>query len=359
VHSQFRIVLGAISFLALTFALVLVPSAHVLAQVPQYPWDQRPSDCSVAARASDPDCKIDNWPSFVDTANRIAVLYLGEQFVLLDLAMADAVGSDKRFVDGNTPADAVYWAFRQMMRAPGTNPSHGDKISRWQTAMPGSAFATFAQARFAYGSAWNIRGNQYGSSVSKESWELFEIRLRETEQILLNAPQQLKDTPLWHRLLLAVTLDMSQPATSPQTLFANAVKRWPRQFGLYELILTRMTPKWGGGWQLVDESIREWSNQLSATEGQSLYARLYVSLINQENAEEMGFDWNRLKMAFDDLIARYPSPVFKNFYASFACLAEDKPAFRMALAKLPPKEIDPSGWLSGHSYEACIRWDGI
>src|SRR5262249_10144819 len=146
------------------------------------------------------------------------------------------------------------------------------------------------------------------------------------------------------------------PANTPQSLFADAVKRWPRQFGFYELILTRMTPKWGGSWGIIDASITRWSNQLSATEGHSLYARLYAGLLSQANADEMAFDWNKLKMGFEDLIARYPSPDFKNTYASFSCFAQDKPAFRAALTKLSREELHPSGWLPGHSYEACMRW---
>jgi hypothetical protein len=345
--------------LAWTVALGSLVPVEAFAQPVPFYWDRRPPVCREPNQAKDPKCEIDDWPSFPETARRITALYQIQQFAILDRAMDEAIRSERQFADGTNPAAAVYWSFRQMMAGPGAPPSHKDSIAKWKAAVPDSPYAVFAQARYAYANAWNMRGNQYSGSVSKESWELFHIGLRDAEQILLDAPQRLKDTPLWHQLLLAVIGDLPDAQSSGKVVFEEATKRWPRYFPYYELALTRMTPKWGGTWELVDRSISDWSARVAGTERKSLYARLYASMLSQDTADEMAFDWRKLKDSFEDLIALYPSHYYKNLYASFACFARDKPSFSQAMRKITAQELDAGSWLPGHSYEACMRWAGV
>ena len=185
-HPYLHTVRGVVSAPAMVLALAMAMSLDAIAQSVRYPWDRRPEICFGESPAKDSACELDNWPNFSETVNRITFLYRSEQFALLDRAMADAISTERRFGDGTTRAQAVYEAFKTMMPGPGTQPSHQGKIGRWQNAVPDSPFAVFAQARFSYGAAWNFRGNQYASSVSKESWELFDIRLTEAEQALLD-----------------------------------------------------------------------------------------------------------------------------------------------------------------------------
>jgi hypothetical protein len=341
-------------------ALMLVDAVAQTAATNRYPWDNRPAFCSQADAARDARCVRDDWPTWVVTLRRITDLYNSEQFALLERAMHEAVSSKKFFTNGDSPASAVYWAFRRMMPAPGTPEEHQRKISRWKTAVPSSDYAAFAEARFLYASAWDIRGTGRAGSVSPESWDLFGMRLQEAEQLLLNSSKALKRTPIWHNLLLAIVLDNPRSKTDPDALFNEAVRRWPRYFELYELRLTRLVPKWGGSWEKVEGFIDRWTRDLSSSEGNSLYARLYISLRNQGvTPDETNMDWVRMKASFDDLTNRYPSSDFKNLYASYACFARDKNAFNAALAKLAANELDKKAWLVGHSYEACMRWAAI
>jgi hypothetical protein len=326
----------------------------------RYPWDKRPASCFELTGSTDPQCTLDSWPNWEETLLQVRFLYNKEQFILLERAMQDAASSDKRFTDGDTPASAAYWAFRRMMPGPGTHPGHRDKIARWKKAVPASDFVAFAQARFEYGTAWNVRGSGSAGSVSRESWELFSIRLQQAEQTLLDASEALKATPYWHNLLLAIALDSPRGRSDPEAVFAQAVKRWPRYFELYELRLTRLVPAWGGSWEQVESFIDRWTKELAGSEGTSLYARLYTSLKDQGvTPEQTAMDWPRMRRSFEDLTTRYPSARFKNLYASYACFARDRPAFSAAAAKLSRTEMDDEFWLSGHSYEACMRWGGI
>ena len=322
---------------------------------PRYPWDKRPASCFEPTGSTDPQCTLDSWPSWEQTLQQIDFLYEKEHFVLLERAMQDAASSQKQFVDGDSPASAVYWAFRHMM-----SPGHRGKLTRWREAVPASNFLPFAQARLEYASAWNVRGGGYAASVSKESWELFGVRLQKAEEILLDAPEALKATPYWHNLLLAIVLDSPRRKNAPDAVFAEGVKRWPRYFELYELRLTRLVPSWGGSWQQVESFIDHWTKEVAASEGTSLYARLYGSLKDQGvTPDQTAMNWPRIRRSFEDLTTRYPAPRFKNLYASYACFARDKDAFSAATAKMSWNDLDTQVWLAGHSYEACRKWGGI
>lgn len=304
--------------------------------------------------------KTSSWSTFDDAFQRVAFLYNTEQFAALETALKNASSSQKTFVEGDSPAAAAYWAFRRMIPAPGAVELHEARATRWRNAVPKSAFVTFLRARIAYAGAWNVRGSGSAGSVSAESWDLFHLRLGEAEQILLDAPEELKGSPLWHNLFLAIILDNPKSTSKPDGVLEQAAKRWPRYFELYELRLTRLVPKWGGSWHRVEAFIDEWSRRLAVSEGTSLYARLYISVRNQGvTPEQTAMDWGRMKTSLEDLTRRYPSPNFKNLRASYACYARDKDAFRNALAQLGPRDIEPESWLSGHSYEACMRWAAV
>ena len=343
--------------------LAAVAAEEAVAQTaPQtrYPWDKRPEFCFQRDTPDVPQCASDDWPTWHATLERVTYLYEFEQFVLLERALKELVASKKVFVNGDSPASAAYWAFRILMRGPGVDPSHQGTIARWKAAIPGSDFAAFAEARFLYANAWNVRGSGFAGSVSRESWELFDIRLQEAESVLRNSSETLKNTPLWHNLMLAIAQDGTRGRSRADAVFEEAVRRWPRYFEFYEVRLTRLVPKWGGSWAEVESFIDRWSRKLAPSEGASAYARLYVSVKNQGvTPDQTAMDWARMKASFEDLTKRYPDPAFKNLYASYACFARDKAAFNIALAKLSAGELDEGVWLPGHSYEACLRWAGI
>jgi hypothetical protein len=327
---------------------------------PRYPWDTRSSSCLTESNSPSSECVLTSWPDFETTVQRVAFLYRTENFTLLERALAETVSSNIKFTSGRPASSAAYWAFRRLMPAPGVSPTEKDRVARWKAAIPNSYYAIFAEARFMYSNGWNVRGSGYAGSVSTESWELFAARLKDAESILLNAPAALKDTPLWHNLLFAISLDTDQVKSAPRTTFEQAVKLWPEYYDFYEVMLTRLVPKWGGSWEQVESFIEYWTKQRFSQEGDSLYARLYISVLNQGvTPNQTILNWDKMKRSFKDFIARYPDQTFKNLYASYACFAKDRAAFNDAMQALPKGLIAPDQWISGHSYEACLRWSVI
>jgi hypothetical protein len=336
------------------------PGGGPAAPMTRYPWDRRAELCKPPSVPSGDQCNPDDWPTWAMTSQRVGYLFMIEQWGLLERALKELVPSTRVYPGGETAPSAVHWAIRAAMPAPGPQEAAQRKVAAWKDAYPDSEYLPLAQARLAYSTAWSVRGTGSASSVSKESWELFGIRLQEGEDFLLNAPAALKATPPWHQMLLVIAQDNPRGKSNADAVFETAVKRWPRYFDFYEARLTRMTPRWGGSWEQVESSIGGWSRQLSKTEGDSAYARFYASLRTQGiTPEQTQANWPRMKASFDDLTARYPTPELKNLYASYACAARDKSAFTAALGKLASQELNQRIWLQGHSYDACMRWAGV
>jgi hypothetical protein len=304
-------------------------------------------------------CAARAGPNFEATEAVIASLYTNERFAELERAMQGTERGQRRFIDGSSYADAVYLAFRNTMPGPGTRPFHEAKIKRWEAAVPGSVFVHFAKARYAYGMAWTHRGSKYANGVSQDSWTEFRKGLMIAQNILMDSPLALKNTPIWYRLLLATSLDMQDPHRPPADIYEEATKRWPLEFGFYNVMLSRLTPKWGGNWDDALTFMRLTSDLLSEDEGSSVYARLYIGLLRTETVTDIPLHWETLNPSFQDLVRRYPAVRFKTLYASAACLARDRTAFAAALGELSSVEIHAGDWIWRHSYEECLRWAGM
>lgn len=297
----------------------------------------------------------ENDETFEEASRRVQLLYQSEQFSALENAINELVRTDGKFVSGQPKASAAYWAFRQQMPAPGVATNELERINRWRNQIPQSYYVVFAESRYWYAVAWNRRGSDYASNVRSESWNVFHTNLLRSESLLLQSPASLKDTPLWHNLLLAISQDSQEVKSNPEQVLATAASKWPQYYDFYEVRLTRLVPKWGGNWQSVNAFIVDWAKKQSKLEGNSLYARLYISMQskNPVPTSEIKLHWDELKDGFRDLVKRYPDPKFKNLFASYACLAGDTKQFRETVAALSPKELNPSDWLFEASYARC------
>lgn len=93
---------------------------------------------------------------------------------------------------------------------------------------PASSFLNFVEARYLYGTAWNVHGSGYARSVPEEAWQIYHKRMRQAEELLLNAKAPLKGSPMWYNLLLSLSLDSNQTQSDAIDVFTRAVAAWPQ-----------------------------------------------------------------------------------------------------------------------------------
>jgi len=290
------------------------------------------------------------------TALQLQEIYRAEKFVLLELSLSCLLRPTFRFSSGRPGSSAIYDFFKRTMPGPGTDPLEINRIRKWEKQNHKSIFARFGKIRFEYSMAWNSRGRSYAANVSEESWKAFHAGLLKTEENLLAAPEELRKTPIWQHLLLAVSQDAVGARSKPNIVFEEGIKRWPGYYGFYENMLRRLVPRWGGSWQIVDESISSWSSHRAATEGRSLYARLYASVL-MEGAKpgQTLIRWPTLKASLNDLTQRYPDNYNWNLAASYACLFHESKSFKEYASKFSSQRVMESAWFKGTTLEGCMQ----
>ena len=322
----------------------IVSCVEVAESAPQ----QRTADCS--------NSDTIEWSDHEGTIARLAQVYEREQFDQLESSLSCLLSPTRRFTSGRPGSSAIYGFFKMKLPGPGVELAEGERISRWTRVFPNSKFVRFAEARFTYAKAWNTRGGSFAKDVSEESWKGFRDGLKNAEQLLIQAPVELRNTPISQHLLLAISQDSGQPIETRVALFREGIARWPQYYGLYENMLKRLVPKWGGSWDIVDQSIRTWSSQLSTEEGLSMYSRLYARvLLDGANVEETMIQWPTMKASLADLVRRYPDSYNWSLAASSACLFRDAVFFKYSMQHLPPNQVQPSAWFKSTNPESCAR----
>ena len=299
-----------------------------------------------------------NYEDHEVTVYSLRLLYQSERFAQLETALNCLLESPQTFQSGRLGSSAVYWLYRRALPAPGLTDQAAATVKAWQQQRPKSIYAELASLRLLYATAWKVRGSSYSRDVSKQRMETFAQELLAAERAMKQASPELRDTPMWHNLLLATVLDSQLTTTRAQDVLSTALHRWPKYYDFYEVALSRMVPKWGGSWASVDRFIVEQSSIRRKEEGNSLYARLYWNVIWNDGAspKETALSWPRMKSSLDSLIQLYPHPVHMNIAASFACAYGDLPYAKKIKKRLPSSELLPPVWVTGTDPDSCPGW---
>ena len=229
------------------------------------------------------------------------------------------------------------------------------RIDKWKKAVVGSSFANFAELRFSYSQAWNARGTKFANDTREDQFKRFKEKLLETEAMILSKENKLKETPISYNLLMAVALDTGGTQTSAIDAFNYGVTNWPKYFDFYEVLLTRLVPKWGGSWKKVDGFINHWASVLKPTEANSIYARFYynVHTHNKIDPRSTLTDWTKLKDSLISLQSKYPTREHFEIAASYACIYGDKTFYKDVVTK--NKVVTSKSWIRGTTKELCDK----
>jgi len=312
-------------------------------------WERAPAGCVERAASS---CDPSAWPDPDQASYYLASLYANGQFKLLDDALENILASNARFLNGRSVGTAAAFAFSYMLPSTNLDRKEIDRIAKWRDAVPQSHFTSLAEAYYWRRRAWNVRGAGYINTVSTESLDLFNKYLRDSDRLLQAIPEADRNV-LWYSFSIENSLDLDKPTGA---LVDEGMKRWPHFYLLVEEVAPRLQPKWGHSWRDLESFATRWTERLAGTEGDSMYARIYIRVRNDAAINETRVDWPTLKRSFQDLVKRYPTPIYKNLFASYACAARDLPTYIEVMSALPKDQLRPKDWNNGHSYEACSRW---
>lgn len=206
------------------------------------------------------------------------------------------------------------------------------RVAIQRQADPNSIAAVLAESIFWYQYAWDARGNGYARTVTPAGWKLFRERLAGARNVLDESKGRAAANPLWYYAMLQIATDEGWREEDFDAVYEEALKRYPDFFIFYFAKARHLLPKWGGDMDNYDDFVNRTVQATRATDGVSMYARLYWSYdgaqVEGNLFAESRANWPRMKKGFEDLMARYPDSYWNlNSFASFACKARDRETF--------------------------------
>jgi len=246
-------------------------------------------------------------------------------------------------------------------------PSHDDaawqarlaQVDEWIAKTPQDSTPYLAKAILLTAYAWDARGGGWANTVDENGWRLFNERLVAARNVLEASSTISKTNPVWYETMQTVALGQSWPEPAYTSLFNEAVHREPTYYFYYFNAAQYFLPRWQGRpgdlAQFVDQAV----DRTQSKEGQTLYARIYWSLLWAFETRTFAPDranWPRMRQGFQDILRSYPDNWNANAFAFYACMAEDWPTYLQATRMVTHPEARM--WMFGLDMSSCSQRAG-
>lgn len=270
---------------------------------------------------------------FKPLEEQVSTLFYYEQFSELE-KMANELKDKKSCFPGGL--NKLYYFYDALDRPRPETDENYRKIfcilNKWSEKYPESITERVAEAGTWISYAWFARGNDWASTVTKEGWQLLDIRLKKAYEILTQTDiSKTGESPERFALLLQVGIGQGWDRDKFDTTFKSAVSYDPGYCRFYFLKAVYLLPRWEGApgeWQRFAE---EATKMTPASEGMTAYARILLSTWNYGGNGEWdtfdypGLSWGKMKQGFLDMERNYPDSSWNlNTFALFAAMANDK-----------------------------------
>ena len=245
---------------------------------------------------------------------------------------------------GVVPRDVAAWEARLAI------------FDKWLSTTPDDPVPHLAKAIALVSYAWDARGGGYANSVKESDWPIFRKRIADARAVLEKAPKISKNNPLWYDTMQTIALAQSWPMENYGKLFQEGVDKEPTYYFLYFNAASYFLPRWHGNpsdlAKFVDYAVEKSSRQ----EGQTLYARIYWSLLwaLRDNTFAPAYaQWPRMRQGFSDIVKSYPDNWNLNAFVYYACMAKDSATVRQIAPRL--KTIEKDLWEDPNAYKTCLE----
>ncbi|MBD1913637.1 DUF4034 domain-containing protein [Leptolyngbya sp. FACHB-8] len=235
------------------------------------------------------------------------------------------------------------------------------QLLQWMQAYPQSPASHIAYSRFLLDRAWQFRGGGYAREVPREAWapfyknvELARVHLQQTREFASADPQ-------WYVSMFKVAQAESWSRLEVKKLLREALSKEPYYQETYQAVFDNLSPKWGGSYQEAETFADDAVTITSQCEGQGMYTRIYWRAIDSNTDfidnpfGSSRVSWEKMKLGFEDIIARYPSAWNINNFARFACLAGDQETTRRLINQIGDKPI-LEAWTQKTTFADCQAW---
>lgn len=259
-----------------------------------------------------------------DLTRQVNTLLLNREFGELDRLAKTLRDGNQRFPSGRLKeAEFYYGVDRDLKKA---NVEYFRKrmvlVDEW-ISTTNSETANIASMHLASAYAWAYRGGGYANTVTKESWKKFSDilsgALNKGERLLAEGTQN----PLVYAKLIHIYKTRKNNNQYINKLAIEGARLDPYYYGLHEVTLTALLPKWGGSVDEVKTYVQRVHEKYGRIAGkEDVYFRLVLDVFEKEEESKFPrykFYWSRVETSFTAYISQYPVTEFH--YYSMAKMA--------------------------------------
>ena len=324
------------------------------------------TDRVVGATPAQPEAAVVAPPPEIgEFTQSVALQTYRKDFAQLDKIADQARSTKARFPGGGWKLYTFYSQLRVVNGLASATESdwqqHLAFLQNWISARPKSITARVALAAAYIDYAWQARGNGTADQVTPEGWRLFQARIDQAANTLMEAAKLEAKCPQWYVEFEIVGRAKGLDQQQLREIFDKAVAFAPDYYYVYQEEATSLLPKWGGKPGDTEAFAEESYRRLGGgQESALLYFQIASQLCNEcgdFNPER--FSWPRLQEGFAVLEQCYGlSPFWLNKFARMAVVYEDKQAAAKAFARIG-ENWDESVWGSREQFDAHRAWAGL
>lgn len=291
---------------------------------------------------------------------KVGDLLAKKDFDGLDALADELRKSQAESACGRWKLDYFYWAFsHDGIKRDSEWTKRIDAVKEWVDKKPESVTARVALANLKWRYAWVARGGGWAEDVNDEGWR----KMREREAEALKILQEVQpDCPRWYFVRLELAKDMKYERKEYDTIFEQAVARYPTYKHAYFLKAKCLQPRWHGEEGEWEKFAEESADKRGGDEGDVLYTQIVWDVDSTgwyakgNIFKDFRLLWPRIQKGFAVMMKNHPeSKWLESEYCKLACLAGDRSAARAMFDKINPS-FDSVVWKRQENFVEHRDW---
>jgi hypothetical protein len=229
---------------------------------------------------------------------------------------------------------------------------------KWAAAYPNSSTARIALADIYTAYAGLARGSGLADSVSDANWKLFNSRVAQAKQVLLEAAAMKDKDAHWFDVMMQVSQCEGWDRTRERELFDQAIAFEPSYYHFYRRYAIYLLPQWYG----QDGDVQAFADEVAARRPEPESSMFYFEIVGALTCYcTTGMDalsktsWPSTKRGYANMKRLYGTSNLKaNRFAFLAYVTKDRSAASEAFASITAPALDI--WTSNEVFDSARAW---
>lgn len=295
--------------------------------------------------------------------DNVASLFTAEQFGELNKLATQYRKSEARTPSGLWKLTVFYMGLSQIPDGQITDERYWKeleaKAQKWAAAYPDSPSGHLVYADILIHHAWMYRGSEFASEVRKQDWKPYFEQIAKAKKYLLDHKTDASQDPRWYELALVVARAEGWGMEEFNEMVDEATTRHPYSYQTYFVAIDYLMPNWHGSVQDIENFAQKAAKITSSGEKTGMYARIYWYASQAEYGPRLFTKtkvvWDKMSVAINDVLEKYPDQWNINNFAYFSCMAGDAKQTKRLISMVEGKP-NMKVWGTMSAFNGCKGW---